>query len=364
MATMPTADVTRRSLPGSSRAPFSYDVVIPTHGKDLHLLDETIRSVELQTLPANRIVVVVDANEQAAEALRVSHPQVRVELLPERSGASGARQVGIEACEADWVAFVDDDDLWTATKQQRTAEYLAAHPECRAVRAGYWVFTCESGGAADGINGQMVEIRGDSLEELEAGSVNAACLNSLDYLDIEGDSLELLLEFNRGVIGTSVVRRDVLTGIPAVPANQRPGDDHLLFIHVAAVTEWHLIRQRLAFYRLHPGQDTRLPDPAGARGALLAKRRAWDTYAHQVRRPLTSYGPVYSAEVRQMCWSLAKRGLLGEAVRTYGFALPLMPRFTDRAIAAVPEPVIWHWNRLLDRFRRDQTSVGRTPPTW
>lgn len=350
--------MTGRALPAQH---LDYDVVIPTHARSLGLLTEAIDSVRRQTVPPRRIIVAVDANAEGAAKVRAIHPDVQVVLLAKQGGPATARQAGITASTAEWVAFLDDDDLWARDKQASLADYVARHRECRAVRAGYWMCARTDDVAQDGLNGQLVELRGDTVEELEAEAATREPLNDLSYLDIEGDSLTLLLEFNRGVTGTTMVRRDVLQSLPEVPSDQRPGNDHLLFIHVASVTEWHLVRERLAFYRLHPGQETRLPDPARARGALLAKLRGWQAYGHLTTRPLSSFGRTYRVEVRRAIWGLLRRGLPAEAWKTYLFALPLLPSLGDRVLTLIPEPVVWRWHRLTSRA---EGTASRPAPPW
>jgi glycosyltransferase involved in cell wall biosynthesis len=345
--------------------PFRYDVVIPTHGRNIAFLTDAIGSVTRQTLPPHEVIVVVDGKRGIGEALRRIPGPIRMIELPEPSGQAEARQVGIEAATASWVAFLDDDDLWAATKQERTVRYLATHPEAKAVRAGYWMFSAVQDDV-EGLNGQRVEIRGDRIAELEAAAAHAAPLNDLDYLDILGDRLGLMLEFNRGVISTSVVRRDVLTSIPRVPRGQRPGNDYMLFAHVAAATEWHLIRERLGFYRVHAGQDTLTRFPGRAQGILSAKKQLWARYADRAPRPLTAYGSIYRAEVRQFLWVLLKSGDVVEAVRTFEDAKELLPRLEDRALALVPEPIVWHAEDLRRRLRRafGRTAADSVGPSW
>ncbi len=338
-----------------------YDAVIPTHARNAKLLGEAIGSIRRQTVPPRRIIVAVDANPEGAALIRAAHPDVKVVLLAVHGGEAAARQAGMMASTAEWVAFLDDDDLWARDKQAVMADYVDRHPGCLAVRAGYWMSAGTDDLAQQGLNGQVVELRGDTVEELEAAAATHEPLNELGYLDIEGDSLTLLLEFNRGVIGTTMVRRDVLRALPPVPSDQRPGADHLLFIHVAAVTEWHLIRKRLAFYRLHPGQDTRLPAPSSARGALLAKLRGWQAYGHLTTRPLSSFGRTYRVEVRRAIWGLLRRGLPAEAWKTYLFALPLLPSLGDRVLTLIPEPVVWRWHRLTSRA---EGTASRPAPPW
>jgi glycosyltransferase involved in cell wall biosynthesis len=335
-----------------------YDVVIPTHGRNLGLLFEAIASVLRQTLPPARVIVVVDGSPDAASELRQAHPDVTVLLQPHPRGQAAARQAGIQAATAEWVAFLDDDDLWSPRKQERCAEYLAVHPECGALRAGYWMFSSE--GLAPGLFGQAAELVGTTLDELETRARDATPRNDFSYLEIEGRSLELMLEFNRGVIGTTMVRREILLAIPAVSEGTRPGDDFLLFCHVAAVTEWHLVRQRLEYYRLHPGQDTRRRGEAvsSARGIIRARREAWQHYGTRVGRPLAAYGRIHSDEVRQAVWDQVKRRNPAEGLRVYREALPLLPRLRHRVAAALPEPVVWRVRHLTGRHH------ATTAPAW
>jgi glycosyltransferase involved in cell wall biosynthesis len=321
-------------------ASLDYDVVIPTHGRDLALLGAAVDSVERQSIPARSIIVVVDGNPAAVEELRRTRPRLDVVLLERPMGAGVARQAGIERAQAEWVAFLDDDDLWVGTKQAATAAYLAAHPECAAVRTEFWTFTT-SGSGVERVSEYRAELVGDTVAELEAEAARASVLNDMGYLDIEGDSLELMLERNRGVIGSTVVRRPLVQSLPPVPAGIRPGEDHLLLCLIARETEWHLVRERLLFYRLHAGQDTRTPDPTAGRSIIRSRRIAWDLCGGRTRRPLTDYGPTYRREFRRLLWPLLRAGNLREYARTCHEAWRLLPRTSDRALLLVPEPVVW-----------------------
>ena len=97
----------------------------------------------------------------------------------------------------------------------------------------------------------------------------------MSYLDIEGHSLDLMLERNRGVIGSSVVRRSLLQSLPPVPEGVRPGEDHLLLTLVAREAEWHLVPSGCSCTALHAGQDTRRADPAAARSIIRSRVLAW-----------------------------------------------------------------------------------------
>jgi glycosyltransferase involved in cell wall biosynthesis len=74
------------------------------------------------------VVVVDDASgdETAAKLRELRDPRVRVVRNDERRGASAARNTGIGAARSEWLAFLDDDDLWAPTKLRRQLDAAAA----------------------------------------------------------------------------------------------------------------------------------------------------------------------------------------------------------------------------------------------
>lgn len=334
--TMPLAD-------GELR--FEYDVVIPTHGRSLALLDQAIMSVLDQTCAPRRLIVVVDGHRDAPARIAECWPEVEVIALAQPRGEAVARQAGIAASQAEWICFLDDDDLWRPSKMEITADFLRIRPDCQAVRASYYLFA-ESDDPAAEFNGQVIDFRGSDLRTLEALAQQTPAENDFTYLDIAGDSLARLLERNRSVIGTTCVRRSLLADLPAVPPGTRPGADHILACLVATKTEWELIDAPLMFYRVHSGQDTQRRDPGAARGLIRSRAIAWELCGDSARRPLSSYGVMYRREFRGLLWAVLRRSGLRESALTYRAALALLPRWKDRALLLVPEPIAWRWHRL------------------
>ena len=338
-----------------------YNVVIPTHGRNLALLIEAIDSVLGQTVLPDRVLVVVDGAAGVGAWLRNRRPSVEV-IEHERSlGQAAARQTGMCAATATWIAFLDDDDLWSPVKQQVSSSTSSNTPAAKLCAPA---IGCSRAPTPESpVFGQVVELVGADLTELEAHALSARPRNDLSYLDIEGASLERMLERNRGVISTSMVRRSVLARTPAVPTGLHPGDDYVLFCHVAALTEWHLVRQRLAYYRLHAGQDSRRGGAGRALSILRSKRIAWEINGARSRRPLSAYGALYAAEIRGLVWVSVKRGRWRDALRIYRAGIALLPRPWHRLIAAVPEPLAWRTQRVL-RSGRDARDSGQQAPAW
>src|SRR5829696_1897404 len=92
-------------------------VVIPTRDRGSLLL-RTLRSALAQEGVAVEVVVVDDGSVDDTPAAIQALGDDRVQLVRrERSlGVAGARNAGIAAANGDWVAFLDDDDLWSPGK--------------------------------------------------------------------------------------------------------------------------------------------------------------------------------------------------------------------------------------------------------
>jgi glycosyltransferase involved in cell wall biosynthesis len=93
-------------------------VVIPTHNRP-EMLAEAIASVRAQTFTDYEIVVVSNGeSEETRSASRdVATSTVYIELGD--GNVSAARNAGAECAKGEWIAFLDDDDLWLPTKLER-----------------------------------------------------------------------------------------------------------------------------------------------------------------------------------------------------------------------------------------------------
>lgn len=110
----------------------SVSVVIPTHDRP-DLLRRTLRSVLAQRDVAIEVLVVDDGSGPATAAAVEAMADDRITLLRHASvrGVSQARNTGIEAASGEWLAFVDDDDLFAPDKLSAQLAAMAGDPECR-----------------------------------------------------------------------------------------------------------------------------------------------------------------------------------------------------------------------------------------
>ena len=93
-------------------------VVVPTHDRP-EMLVEALASVRAQTFTDYEIIVV--SNGESAEMRRTSREVAAgcVHLEFDCGNVSFARNAGIKRASGDWIAFLDDDDIWLANKLER-----------------------------------------------------------------------------------------------------------------------------------------------------------------------------------------------------------------------------------------------------
>lgn len=110
-------------------------VVVPTHNRP-EMLAEALASVRAQTFTDYEIIVV--SNGEGARQ-RLSYDvaqtyQARHYAWPE-GNVSAARNFGIAVAKGEWIAFLDDDDLWLPSKLELQIE--------AAERIGVDMITCD-----------------------------------------------------------------------------------------------------------------------------------------------------------------------------------------------------------------------------
>lgn len=93
--------------------------VIPTRNRHI-LVTRAISSALGQTYRNMEVIVVVDGPDQATikTLMVIPDPRLTIIELPENVGGSDARNAGIDAAKGEWIAFLDDDDVWLPQKIQ------------------------------------------------------------------------------------------------------------------------------------------------------------------------------------------------------------------------------------------------------
>jgi len=114
-------------------APIS--VILPHYNRS-HLIATALDSIRSQTLQPMEIIIVDDASQPGhREALQKFSSIARLVFLEKNVGPGRARNAGVDAAKGDYLAFLDDDDVWFPNKLQMQWEILQSDPSLHGVAA-------------------------------------------------------------------------------------------------------------------------------------------------------------------------------------------------------------------------------------
>lgn len=108
--------------------PSKVDVVVPTFNRSAQLdrLLRQLTSVESSTL--HQVIVVDNASTDDTEVILAKYPSVVVERNDSNVRSARARQQGWDRCTADFVCFIDDDNVLDANMLDELSDFLESHP--------------------------------------------------------------------------------------------------------------------------------------------------------------------------------------------------------------------------------------------
>jgi glycosyltransferase involved in cell wall biosynthesis len=166
-------------------------VIIPVHLRHEYL-EEAVLSVKAQTFQPLEIILVLNAaTDQARETskqLAARFENIRI-IETETASLSRARNLGIQAAVGSFVAFLDDDDIWSQTKLEKQTS-CAIRMTADLVATNYYKFD-EHGQIYD--NSLLSPIRQDlwrnelSIANYLAGGsatlINRRVFNAVGYFD-------------------------------------------------------------------------------------------------------------------------------------------------------------------------------------
>jgi peptidoglycan/xylan/chitin deacetylase (PgdA/CDA1 family) len=274
-------------------------VIVPTRNRK-DLLWVTLRTVLAQRGVDLDVVVVDDAStDGTADAVRgLDDPRVRLIRQQASAGVSAARNRGIAEASGAWIAFLDDDDLWSPDKLVRQLE--TATREARG-----WAYT------------------GDVNVDR-----NLHVLTALPPPTPE-TVMRSLSRYNPVPTGASnvVVRADLLRRVGVFDPRLRRTEDWDLWIRLAQTGPPSLVNAPLVAYRFHAANVADDTDSILAEPEALAER----------------YGiPIDRAAVRRRAaWTCLRAGRRRAAVRHYAHAVAMGDLASiGRAAIALTHPAV------------------------
>lgn len=103
-------------------------VVISTYNR-AHFVSDAIDSVLNQTFKDLEIVVVDDGSTDNTRQVLEKYGDSIHYVYQENKGRAEARNTGIKFAKGEYIAFLDDDDMWLPQKLEKQVVFLNAHPD-------------------------------------------------------------------------------------------------------------------------------------------------------------------------------------------------------------------------------------------
>lgn len=225
-------------------------VITPVYNAE-EFLQETIDSVLNQTFSDFEFILVDDVSQdRSADIIRenmAKDSRITSIRLEENSGAAVARNKGLEAATAPFIAFIDSDDMWSLDKLEKQLNFMEENQEA-------FTYTLI----------EMINEEGQKITDAKALP---------ERLNYDG-----LLKNTAIACSTVVINRDVVGDfrMPLV----RKGQDTATWLKILRTQhdEAVLVPEVLNRYRIREGSLSS--------DKLQALKRTWNTYYHLEKLPL------------------------------------------------------------------------------
>ena len=209
-------------------------VIIPTYNGQRYLA-HTLESVLAQSMPDLEVIIIDDGSTDNTPGLVqdfIKRDQ-RVRYFRQgRLGVSAARNRGISESRAEFIAFIDHDDLWQPGKLEKQLALFAADPGVALVYARTMIIN-ESGRPKGMVGGLVRPQRGNCFEKL-----------------LEGNFIPL---------SSAVVKKDALEALGAWFVEEMEMLEEIeLFLRLAYGFKIDYCGSILAQWRMHSDNDSRL----------------------------------------------------------------------------------------------------------
>jgi glycosyltransferase involved in cell wall biosynthesis len=275
-------------------------IVIPVFNPGT-FLERALASAAEQTEPRWHAIVVDDGGWEDLSWVEGFDRRVHL-IRQQNAGVSAARNAALRRADSDFVAFLDQDDLWYPRKLSAQLAVMIDHPQIGLVSTDF----------------EIIDERGVIVSEGYRG-----------YCQSYGE----LLRGNGIAASTVMIRRNVLDDVGMLNEAYRQADDWDLWLRIAHKHPIMRLHEPLAGYRLHDSNVSRNYVRTLREGLMILK-------AHE-RKALIDHRVNDAVAAREGQKRL--RRLVGsqafDAFRVNGqlrhlfYALRLAPRYTTGALA-------------------------------
>src|SRR5271165_4424609 len=285
---------------------------------------EAIDSVLAQSFTDWELIVWDDCSSDDSAAIVAGYrdPRVRYFLSPEETPLGKARNNAIREATGEWLAFLDQDDLWTSTKLEKQMALAAGRVGIIYGRAVlFWP------------SGRKREYdQAHEFTPLPEGDIFSELFRSACFI----------------AMSSAVLRRSVVEEVGGIPEWVAVGPDYYLYVAIARRYEARAVQEVVCWYRMHDSNMWQKNRPKFHQEAL----RMIDQWGEYLDPRIAAYrrGTNATALALQEIRNLASAGAGIRRLFCEGSVTWLLSR-----------PFVHAWRRMRRRLRRPCWLVSGAP---
>jgi glycosyltransferase involved in cell wall biosynthesis len=307
------------------------DVVIPVRNR-ARFITICLNSVRAQTLQPNSVIVVDDGSTDSTPEILDEYvdgwPKLRIIRSVPR-GVSHARNLGLAASDAPFVAFLDSDDIWLPEKLERQMSlFLPDRPHLGFVHCGCY---------------QIDELgrplpRGQVFLPSKRGDIFQAMVESFYHIS--------------GSASAVVARRELVRQVGGFDGTLMCGEDQDLWQRLARVSHVDYVSAALVGLRVHSESSCSQAVLSNPELVLFQRLKIWNKWAGRMADSSTVLGTFRREAVAVSVANVMKRnpdfGLYGRLKRSdLALARRLFSRPLDYMEIVLRLSIAYHRMRFI-----------------
>ncbi|PAX51026.1 glycosyl transferase family A [Brunnivagina elsteri CCALA 953] len=273
-------------------------VIIPAYNA-MKYLPETLESVLKQTFTDFEVVIVDDGSSDNISEWANQIIDDRVRLISQQNQElAAARNTGILNSTGEYIAFIDADDIWEASKLEKQVNYLDSHPLVGLVDT--WTALIDE---------------------------NGNFLNKIINNSIEGDVRRTVTEVCNAFIASGsspMIRRTCFDKVGLFDVDIKFAEDVDMWIRIGIHYHFGVVKEPLIRYRQHSNSKSR-----NCQSMLEGIRKVIEkTYSSMPTELLHLRGKSYGTWYLYFAWTALKNHNYPQAIE-----------FRNQAIAHYPQQI-------------------------
>lgn len=282
-------------------------VIITTYGRNIEIVNEAVESAEKQTFD-NLEVIIIDDNgcgtEKQIENQKFfsasGYRRVRYLANIKNEGVQFSRNRGILESEGEFVAFLDDDDVWFKDKIEKQMKLMNETSNCGMVFCdGYYM-----------LNGGETTTKKDHNPDAFKQVITHRMLLMNDYI---------------GTTSQALIRKEVLAKGGLFDVNLPARQDYEMWLRISKNYKLAGVNEPLYYYRVHEGVQISKSSNKAYIGLSVILRKYADEYKG------------YPEAKARLLLKMAKRKKdMGEPLQTVWLVIKAVitsPRYIYRRVA-------------------------------